>query len=331
MKSLSRLSGLLLAAAMSFAAFPAHAAPVIKVALDGPPSDTYVKLFVSVFQKYAEEKSEGRLKFSVHTNRVLGNTDTVFQGLQFGTIQMTINTTSNFSTFSNALQVSDLPYFFPDMDSIFRTFNSPEGQAVLNTLNQKNATVLGAWPSCLRPIITSSPIKNLEDVQGMKLRTTSSKTHMNKIATLVIAPTPMAGSEILTGLQQGVVKGMDPDISSMYHEGFYEVAPYFFLSDHMASAWMLICSSKWLKSLSADDQTILQEAGKLYAEAMFKKCMEFNESAIKELVETKGCHLTIPSPEEKARWVEKSKSAYDNLPPYQKAVALKLRAIAWGN
>ncbi len=329
MKFPSRISAFLLGAAMSFTVLPANAAPLIKVAMDGPATEAYVELFVSVFQKYAEEKSEGRLKFSVYPNRTMGNVDTVFQGLQFGTIQMTVNTTSNFSSFSQALQAFDLPYLFPDMDSIVTTFHSPEGQAVLNTLNQKNVTVLGAWASCLRPLITSSPVKTLEDVQGMKLRTTSSKTHMNTIASLGMAPTPMAGSEILTGLQQGVVKGMDPDISSMYHEGFYEVAPYFFLSDHMASAWMLVCSTKWLKSLSTEDQATIQEAGRLYAKAMFNKCKTFNEQAIKELVETRGCHLTVPSAEEKARWVEKSKSAYDNLPEAQKTVVLKLRDIAW--
>lgn len=329
MKRLSLLSALLLTAAMSFTALPADAAQPIKVALDGPATDTYVELFATVFQKYAEEKSEGRLQFTLYTNRTMGNLDTVFQGMQFGTIQMTVNTTSNFSTFAPALQVFDLPYLFPDMDSIVKVFQSPEGQTILNTLNQKNATVLGAWPSSLRPIITSSAIKNLDDVQGMKLRTTSSKAHMNTIASLGMAPTPMAGSEILTGLQQGVVKGMDPDIGSMYHEGFYEVAPYFFMSNHMASAWMLVCSSKWLNSLSPEDQEIIREAGRLYSKAMFERCKDFNDQAIKELVETKGCHLTVPSPEEKARWVEKSKVAYDNLPADEKAVALRLREIAW--
>lgn len=331
MKSLSRFSGLLLAAVMAFAAVPAHAAPtVIKVALESPPTEPYVELFKNVFQKYVEEKSGGRLQFSVHTNRTLGNVDTVFQGLQFGTIQMTVNTTSNLSPFSSVFQLLDLPYLFPDTDGVARLFASPEGQDVLNSLNRKNVTVLGAWPSCLRIIITSSPIKNLEDVQGMKLRTTPSRSHMNNVASLGMAPTPMPGSEILTGLQQGVVQGMDADIGSMYMEKFYEVAPYFYQADHIASNWMLICSSRWFNKLSAEDRTIIREAGKLYADAVRERYSAFNAAAIKELTETRGCTLTVPSPEEKARWVEKSRSAYDALPDDQKALALKLRDIAWG-
>lgn len=332
MKSLLYLPVLLLCAGMLAAVpLPAQAASInIKIANAQGDTEPSVVAFREVFKPYVEEKSQGRMIVEVYTNSSLGNTNTVFQGLQFGTIQMMYDSTSNLTPFAPEMSIFDLPYMFPNVPSINRSFMTPEGQALFASLTKKNATVMSLSAASFRYLITSQPVASLDDVQGMKLRTTPSKSHINAITSLGMAATPMAGSEMLTGMQQGVVKGMDCDIPSIYSHKFYEVGPYFFASDHIPVCYILVASTRFLKKLSPEDRAIVEEGIKLWYDASSKMYVDYCRKAMDEMTQQHGCKLTVPSKEEKQRWIEKSKVAYDLLSDDMKKKAFALHKVSWG-
>lgn len=311
----------------------AQAAPItIKIADAQGDTEPSVVALRTVFKNYVEEKSNGEMTVEVYTNSSLGNTNTVFQGLQFGTIQMVFDSTANLTPYAPALALFDLPYLFPDVPSIDRTLASDASMALTEELKKKKVTPLYMLSGGdFRYLLTTTLVTKLEDVQGLKVRTTPSKSHMAAIGSLGMAPTPMPGSEMLTGMQQGVVKGMDSDPCSVYSHGFYEVGPFFFASEHIPVTYIFLASTRFLDKLSPENRQIVLDGAKLWYDATRKGYAEYNAMAMKDMQETKGVKLTVPSKEEKERWIEKSKSAWDALPADLKAKAEELRKIAWGN
>lgn len=304
---------------------------IIKIADAQGDTEPSVVSLRDTFAKYVDEKSGGRMKVEVYTNSSLGNTNTVFQGLQFGTIQMLFDSTANLTPYAPGLAIFDLPYLFPDVPSIDRTLATAEAMSLTDELAKKKVTPLYLISGGdFRYLLTTQPVAKLEDVQGLKVRTTPSKSHIAAIASLGMAATPMPGSEMLTGMQQGVVKGMDSDPSSVYSHGFYEVGPFFFASEHIPVTYILLASTTFLNKLSQEDRDIVLEGAKLWYEATLKAYQEYNAKAMKDMTENKGVKLTVPTAEEKSKWIEKSKSAWDELDKSLKGKAEELRKIAWG-
>ena len=66
--------------------FAAANVSTIKIADVQGDTEPSVVALRDVFAKYVADKSDGLMKDEVYTNSSLGNTNTVFQGLQFGTI-----------------------------------------------------------------------------------------------------------------------------------------------------------------------------------------------------------------------------------------------------
>ncbi|MGN1038781.1 MAG: TRAP transporter substrate-binding protein, partial [Mailhella sp.] len=243
------------------------------------------------------------------------------------TIHLAMESTSNISQFVPEFAVFDMPYMFPTLQSISKAVASPAGKNLKDLCLKKKINALKIIPSTFRTIATSMPVNKLEDVANIKLRTTSSKLHILGIKSLGMAPTPMPVSEMLTGMQQGVVQGFDPDLNFYFGAGFLDVAKYVFLSDHAPVTNVLFCSSRWYDKLSSDDKAMFNEAFDKYEQEVLKR----NADAIAKLIEentARGMKLVRPSAEEKARWIAKSEPAYDQLPENLKKLALSLREAA---
>ncbi|MGN1038430.1 MAG: TRAP transporter substrate-binding protein, partial [Mailhella sp.] len=90
----------LLFCSLVFCAGTALAAPqTIKVSLVTKDSDMFTKVMRDTFKPMIEEKSGGKYKVEIYTGGALGNSDTVIQGTQFGTIHLAMESTSNISQF----------------------------------------------------------------------------------------------------------------------------------------------------------------------------------------------------------------------------------------
>ncbi|MCQ2444993.1 MAG: TRAP transporter substrate-binding protein [Mailhella sp.] len=327
LSTITRSASLLLGI-LALSAGVAMAAPqTLKISLVTKDGDMFTKVMRDTFKPMVEEKSNGKYKVEIYAGGSLGNSDTVIQGTQFGTIHMAIESTSNISQFVPEFAVFDMPYMFPTLPSISKAVASPAGQALRERCLKKKINALKIIPSSFRTIATSMPVNRLEDVANIKLRTTSSKLHILGIKSLGMAPTPMPVSEMLTGMQQGVVQGFDPDLNFYFGAGFIDVAKHVFLSDHAPVTNVLFCSSKWFDKLSAEDRAIITEALDKYESEVISR----NAAALEKLIRensSKGLQLVKPSAEEKARWIAKSEPAYEELPENLKKIALDLRAAA---
>ena len=93
------------------------------------------------------------------------------------------------------------------------------------------------------------------------------KMSIDMVAALGGAATPMAYGELYTALQQGVVDGAENNEPSFVSSNHYEVCKYYTLDEHVTIPDVLVISTKFWNTLSAQEQEWLTEAAKESAQA----------------------------------------------------------------
>ena len=96
------------------------------------------------------------------------------------------------------------------------------GAALAATLPNVGMRLLAYGETACRNIANSKqPINTLDDLKGLKIRVMESPVNIATYSSLGCTPTPMAFSELYTGLQQGTVEGQDNGVVLTYTAKLY--------------------------------------------------------------------------------------------------------------
>ena len=303
----------------------AVAAPkVLKFSCLEPDSSLETKLLREHFVKYIEEKSNGKYKVDIYPGSSLGNTDTVIQGLNMGTIHLAFDSTSNLSQFSPKLAIFDLPYMFT-REALAVAMDSPAGDKLKGEARQFGVHIINFIAAFQRNLIARKPFKTVAEMEGVKARSTNSKWHIFGLQALGFKPIPMAAAEMMTGIQQGVVDCMDIAISAMYGYHIYDVAKYVIMTDQTNICTTLFTSAEWWDTLPPADKKLITEAANQYRNAITSAFDESTANFIKLLKEG-GCDVYTLPDSERDIWRAKVYKAYENLPDDMRALFKELRA-----
>ena len=303
----------------------AAAAPtVLKFSCLEPDSSLETKLLREHFVKYIEEKSNGKYKVDIYPGSALGNTDTVIQGLNLGTIHLAFDSTSNLSQFAPKLAIFDLPYMFT-REELAVAMDSPAGNKLKQEARSFGVHIINFIAAFQRNLIASKPFKTVAEMEGVKARSTNSKWHIFGLQALGFKPIPMAAAEMMTGIQQGVVDCMDIAISAMYGYHIYDVAKYVILTDQTNICTTLFTSAEWWDMLPQADKDLITEAANQYRTAITSAFDESTANFVK-LLEEGGCNVYTLPESERDIWRAKVYKAYEGLPEDMRALFKELRA-----
>lgn len=298
-------------------------AKVLKLSCLDPDSSIEAQLLREHFVKYVEEKSNGKYEIDMYTGSALGNTDTVIQGLNFGTIHLAFDSASNLSQFAPRLAIFDLPYMFT-REELDKAMDSPVGEKLTGEALSSGVHILTFVANFPRNLIARKPFKTVAELEGVKARSTNSKWHIFGLQALGFKPIPMAASEMMTGIQQGVVDCMDIAVSAMYGFHVYDVAKYVILTDQTNICTSLFTSADWWSGLSEEDKRLFNEAARAYREAINAAVETSTDQFVKQL-EDNGCEIYVLPESERRIWRQKAYKAYENLPEDMRSLFKELR------
>ena len=101
-----------------FGVLPAAANPVlIKAHFTNNPGEPQI-VAAELFKKIVEEKTNGDIKVEIYPNNQLGESRSVLEGIQLGTVQMA-QVTGPMLSFVPELVVFELPFLFRDRDHMY--------------------------------------------------------------------------------------------------------------------------------------------------------------------------------------------------------------------
>ncbi len=206
------------------------------------------------------EKSGGKLKVEVYPSGQLGSERECLELVQLGGLAMTKVSASVLEGFAPEFKVFGLPYLFRDEAHKTAVLDGPIGKEILAAPQSKFMRGLCYYDSGDRSFYTKRPVRTPEDLAGMKIRVQESPMAFALIRAFGASATPISFGELYTALQQGVVDGAENNPPSFHLARHYEVCKYYSLDEHTSVPDVVVVSTHFWDSLSAQEQRWLQEA-----------------------------------------------------------------------
>ena len=248
------------------------------------PLNTYTMRF----KDRVEERTNGAIQIEVYGDRVLGADRELLEAIQMGTLDMAVTTTSPLTNFVPAYLTLDLPYLISDWDHCYAFFDSDIYDQRLTEGDSVGLTVLSLAGRGFRHVTTNDrPIRNLNDIKGLKLRVIESSVYVDTFTAFGANPQAMSFGEVFTALQQGTIDGHENSYLVIQEEKVYEVQNTVSETAHMFAFFDMVIGTKALASLPEDMQEIIRTAA-LEAGLEETQSEQATENDVKEFLKTKG-------------------------------------------
>ncbi|HEY6631737.1 MAG TPA: DctP family TRAP transporter solute-binding subunit [Rhizobiaceae bacterium] len=260
------------------------------------------------FADEIKEKTDGRIEIRLQGGGALGGDREVIEGVQLGTVDMTVVSTSIVVNFAPEFAVFDIPFLFRDFDHAQAVLEGPIGAELLAGLPQTGLVGLAFGGMGFRELTNNvTPVKTATDVEGLKIRTQQNEMHIAVWRALGALPTPMAIPEVYTALQQGVVDGQENPVGAIINNRFGEVQKYISLTDHAFTPLVMLITPSIHSSLSDADKEIFSAAAR---NAMVRNRKEVETVLTSGLEALKSQGMTVVADVDKAAFRAKLDDIY---------------------
>lgn len=215
------------------------------------------------FARLVEEATNSAVVIDVYPSGQLGGSRDLIEGVQLGTVDLTIVGPGALGPFYSAYSWTEYPFIYASDEHVLNVMQGEIGAELAEALLQATGTIRPIAQNWLRTprhvFTTDTPVERVEDLQGMKLRVPSGPL-LEGFRSMGASPTPVDFSELFTAMQQGVVDGAELPIDFIYDNGFYEIAEYLSLTGHVYAAQVLLINDAKFRRLSEEHQAAVVEA-----------------------------------------------------------------------
>ena len=271
------------------------------------PLDTIVGQTASYFKEQVEELSGGSITIDLQASGVLGSENDVLDNILAGGDTIDLSRISAFALTSYGCQKSmllSLPYTFVSREHWWNFANSDLAPDFLNEPQELGLPVRGIFygEEGFRHFFTVDPVAGIADLAGMKLRVSNDPVMNGLVEGLGATPTVVSFNELYSALQTGVVDGAEQPIANYASNAFPEVANNLILDGHtLGAVQVVITDNAWNNKLTANQQEVLMEAGRLSQE-FNASLSEEEENRVLEELKAEGCNVVdVP---DKTAWQE---------------------------
>lgn len=229
----------------------------------GDPLDSDQGAYASRFKDLVEYYSSGDIKVTLYPNGAIGSETEMVQNARLGSLDMALVGIGNVTPFSKELGMLTMPYLIKNTSDAVTITTGSLGDR-WNQLAQKQVgmNILGWTYSNFRHLTNSKrPVKNLEDVQGLKVRVPQNPIMLASWKAWGANPISMAWTETFTALQQGVIDGQDNPYIVNNTMKFYEIQNYVTEIHHQYSLQPLLIGKRTFDKMNDEERNLLIRAG----------------------------------------------------------------------
>ena len=255
---------LFLAAVAAAFALPAGAQTIT---LHGASQFSDEHAFTKAMVKFEElvKKYYGKpVNFVLHKNSELGLEKQYFEYMAQGkAVDYAIVSPAHMSTFSKAAPFIDAPFLFRDLKHWNKVLDADVLKPVADEIAQKaDVMLIGYAGGGTRNIFVNKPVKNMQELKGLKVRVQGAPIWSKTFQAAGMAPTVIAYNEVYNAIQNGVIAAGENEAAGVEQMKFYEVAPHLSMTQHAITIRPLCFSSKTFAKLDKALQSAIVKAGK---------------------------------------------------------------------
>jgi len=299
----------LLVPKQALAAAPTSAQPIVlKLSHSTPPGSPQHK---GVFVPWAEElekRTNGRVKVKIFPSEQLGKAGEAYD--------LVLRRTVDISWVVPSFVIGQFP-----LDEIFHLpflipvgFEDPTGNLIRRTLYEKYLTpinfkevkVLWTGRTGANVIMSTKPVRNVEDAKGLMAGYPGGRILMRLLQTVGASPVQVSAPDMYTNLEKRVTDGQVIPLEAMVTFKLNEVVKYVTMLNAGGGSFLTVMNQKTWSSLSPDIQKIIDEMSP-WAEEIQAKAWAGTRGYAASMAKKSNIELIEFSPAERNRWVEISK------------------------
>lgn len=289
------------------AAGTTHAAPVVLKYADQNAENSWgATRGMLPWLKAVEADSNGTLKFETYFNETLTKGAQAWMSVKNGIADLAWNTMAVLPGMNPLCRVVTLPAF-PAADPMQASrvaWRLYETQESISRPFQDNK-ILALFMSDVDNLVTRKPVRTMEDLKGLKIRTIAGPS-VDMLKALGAVPVVMPMPDVYMALQKGTLDGVMADWEPIEGFRFYEVAPHITTNTPFSySLFTLIMNKRKYDSLPAEAQAAIDRHSGLAASMALARDFAYSAREVAMPLADAGKVTIYELPDaERQRWIE---------------------------
>lgn len=222
-----------------------------------------VHLFASMFKKYVETRTDGRIEIVLYPESQLGNEDERMELVKKGLLQVNVASYAGMAPVVPELFAASIPFMFDSYEAARTFFDEGEYWKEIQALFQKRtgSLLLEAVEEGEFLAFTNSKreIRSPKDLAGLRFRAMDN-SQVALYESFGASGIPIPWTEVYVALQTGVADGQMNPPMYIIAGNLYEVQDYMTLANIQYSDQFLVANGEWFDSLSKEDQDLVRDA-----------------------------------------------------------------------
>jgi len=239
---------------------------------------------------FAEEvatRTEGRIAVEVFPNDSLGREIDLINGMQLGTVEMTI-TGESLQNWAPMAALLAIPYAHASLEEMDAVASGEVGDQIeAQIIERAQVRPIAYFARGPRNLTANKAITTPADLAGMRMRVPNVPLFVDTWSALGAQPTPMAFSEVFTSLQNGTIAAQENPLALIQSASFNEVQSHVNLTEHVRGWIYLTVAEQVWQQIPEEDQAHLLEAAAVAQEFEREQFLK-DEDLIRADLETKG-------------------------------------------
>ena len=218
------------------------------------------------------KRSNGKFDIEVFPASQLGSESQLNEGLGLGAVDIVYAGVNFVAATYKPLGITGAPFMLRDFDH-WRAYRDSKLFADLaKGYEAKTGHKIVALTYYGRRHVTANrPIRNPEDMKGMKLRVPPAPLVLMFTKSVGADATPIAFSDVYNALQQGLVDGQENPLPTIMAKKFYKVQSHIILTGHITESMVTVVGNHVWNKLTPDEQ-------KLFADTMKQAAAKATEA-----------------------------------------------------
>lgn len=237
------------------------------------------------FAEEVERLTDGRIAVEVFPNESLGKEIDLINGMQLGTVDMTI-TGESLQNWAPMAALLAVPYAYGSLEQMDEVASGEIGDEIeAQIVERAQVRPLAYFARGPRNLTSNRAVTMPDELDGLRMRVPNVPLFVDVWSALGAQPTPMAFSEVFTSLQNGTIDAQENPLALIRSASFDEVQSHVNTTEHVRSWIYLAIAEQTWQSLSEEDRAALEEAAQIaqeYERGLFEESLAADRAHLEE-------------------------------------------------